>query len=77
MKLSEAEDTVEYQNRKIAELSKILEENNVDTRQFFHNLKEQKEIEKRKKDRIGELTKDYNRISEDLQKCLAQNALLR
>jgi uncharacterized protein YdiU (UPF0061 family) len=32
MKLSEAEDTVEYQNRKISELSKILEENNVDTR---------------------------------------------
>lgn len=77
MKLSEAEDTVEYQNRKISELSKILEENNVDTRQFFHNLKEQKDIEKRKKDRITELTRDYNKISDDLQKCLAQNALLR
>ena len=49
----------------------------MDTRQFFHNLKEQKEVEKRKKDRITELTRDYNKISEDLQKCLAQNALLR
>lgn len=66
MKLADAEDTVEYQNRKISELSKILEENNVDTKQFFHNLKEQKEIEKRKKDRINELTRDYNKIADDL-----------
>jgi Ca2+-binding EF-hand superfamily protein len=40
MKLSEAEDTVNYQNKKIGEMTQILEENNVDTGQFFHNLKE-------------------------------------
>lgn len=77
MKLTEAEDTVNYQNRKIGELTKILEENNVDTAQFFHNLKEQREYEKRKKNRLEELTRDYNKLSEDMQKCLAQNALLR
>jgi chromosome segregation ATPase len=77
MKLTESEDTINYQNRKIGELTKILEENNVDTAQFFHNLKEQREFEKRKKNRLEDLTRDYNKLSEDMQKCLAQNALLR
>ena len=77
MKLSEAEDTVNYQNKKIGEMTQILEENNVDTGQFFHNLKEQRDIEKRKTNRLADMTKEYNKLSEDMQKCLAQNALLR
>jgi hypothetical protein len=64
--LQNSEDKIVYQNKKLGELQRILDEHDIDTGLVMENLREQKDMEKRKQNRLGDLTRDYNKLSQDM-----------